>query len=126
MRFSAGETTLRFGRAVAFFAAGILRPCNDVFYSISIRVWKTLVYLIANKGGRVSDELEEEWIHCMEGRKMEAESIGPNLTVGGGEKRRLGSQSNIAPGYAPTRFWNMFDSPVRAKLVPHRPRQCDL
>jgi hypothetical protein len=36
VRFSAGETTLRFGRGIVFFVAGMWFPHRDVSYSIRI------------------------------------------------------------------------------------------
>jgi hypothetical protein len=48
-RVSAGETILRFGRAVAFFAAGIWFPCRYVSYSISILARKTTLQTIVAK-----------------------------------------------------------------------------
>jgi hypothetical protein len=46
--------------------------------------------MIVAKRVRAKDAPEVQWVHCIKGGKMKAESIGPNLTVGGGEKKMFG------------------------------------
>ena len=81
MRSSAGETILRFGRVVAFFAVGIWFPCRYVSYSISILDWKAILQTIVSKGVRAKEAPEVWWDYCMKRRAIQAEQTPTSLTV---------------------------------------------